>query len=119
MKSTQFSVFTGLLVAACLVVSQTDGWSEGNHHGKRMSAAERAQMLKEKLSLSDEQTAKIQAVHERYEPSEAQKEALRKNFQAKKAEIEAILTPEQLEKLKNLRQDRKAKMQKHHKKHSA
>ncbi len=95
---------------------------------RQAKRAERAAKMQEALGLSDSQAAQIQAIRERYQPQkealreeakalreggadrEAIKEALGDRKQALrqqvKSEIEAVLTPEQAQKLQELKEQR-------------
>lgn len=94
------------------------GGVEGHHHaamqcyhGKK-SPAERAAHMKEKLGLTDEQTAKVQkifeqrkqqrdALHEKYKPQlEAYYADKKKLHEQTHTDLKAVLTPAQQEKLK-------------------
>jgi Spy/CpxP family protein refolding chaperone len=94
------------------------------HDHKKLSAEERAvkqtEWMTEKLDLTGEQQVKVKEVNVKYaEQMESQRKANKEGAkkskeeikaqikslrEAKNAELKAILTPEQLEKLKTLRQ---------------
>lgn len=83
--------------------------------GGRMDPAERLKNLKEKLGLSDEQTEKVKAIFEKHrgefaklrEDQSMKPEEKRPKMQelrkAEMEEVKGVLTPEQQEKLKDLR----------------
>jgi Spy/CpxP family protein refolding chaperone len=84
--------------------------------GGRMNPEERLKMMTEKLGLSEEQQTKIKAIQEKNGPamkelmakgrenlSEEDKTKLRELGKAQMEEIGAVLTPEQKEKMKELR----------------
>jgi Spy/CpxP family protein refolding chaperone len=84
--------------------------------GGRGTPGERLQMMKEKLNLTPEQEEKVKALQEKNGPemrelmskgrenlSDADKEKLRELMRGQMEEMAAILTPEQREKLKELR----------------
>ena len=87
-----------------------EGRGPGGHN-----PAERLKMMTEKLGLSEDQTAKIKAIFEKNFPkmkelredtSLSQEDKRAKFMELRKAEMEeirAVLTPEQQEKLKELR----------------
>lgn len=94
------------------------GGVEGHHHGShchhgKASPAERAAHMKEKLGLTDEQTAKIQkileqrkqqrdALREKYKPQlEAYYADKKKLGEQTHTDIDAVLTPAQKDKLKD------------------
>lgn len=75
--------------------------------------------LEEELDLSDDQRKKIEAIDAKYQPKEEAnkkemdkvREERKKIHDAKKAEVKAVLTPEQLEKMEALHKERQAKRQ--------
>lgn len=83
------------------------------HHAKK-SPADRAAHMKQKLGLTDEQTAKVQkifeqrkqqreALHEKYKPQlEAYYADKKKLREQTHTDIGAVLTPEQKQKLKDV-----------------
>jgi len=84
--------------------------------GGRMNPEERMKMMTEKLGLTQEQQDKIKAIYEKNGPqlrelmakgrenlSEADKEKARGIMKSQFEEIGAVLTPEQKEKMKELR----------------
>jgi Spy/CpxP family protein refolding chaperone len=89
---------------------------EGNHE---MSEEKKMNHLEKELDLSKEQREKIEAIHIKYGPQEAsnkkEMEKLRAEKKeinkAKKAEVKAILTPEQLKKMEELKEEHQAKKQ--------
>lgn len=95
------------------------GGVEGHHHGamqchhEKKSPAEHAAHMKQKLGLSDEQTAKVQKI---FEQRQKQRETLNEKYkpqldayyaEKKKlhdqthTDLSAVLTPEQQQKLKD------------------
>ena len=86
----------------------------GAHHGQRMSADERANMLKQRLQLNDEQTAKVkkifeakekdaQALRDKYKPQLDAYYADKKKLHDKThSDIDAVLTPAQKEQFKQM-----------------
>ena len=84
--------------------------------GGRMNPEERLKLMTEKLGLTPEQQEKIKAIHEKNAPqmkelmdkgrenlSEADRTKLRELRKGQQEEIAAVLTPEQREKMKELR----------------
>lgn len=92
-----------------------DGHSHGamHCHHKKKSPAERAAHMKEKLALTDEQTAKVQkifeqrkqqkdALHEKYKPQlEAYYAEKKKLHDQTRTDLAGVLTPAQQQKLKD------------------
>jgi Spy/CpxP family protein refolding chaperone len=86
--------------------------------GGRQDPAERLKMMKEQLSLTDEQTKKVEAVfaknQDKYKEVRENKDLSQEDRRAKMAELrkaeaeemKGILTPEQQEKAKKLREER-------------
>ncbi len=90
--------------------------AEGRGAGGRGAPGERLQMMKEKLNLTAEQEEKIKAIFEKSGPelrelmskgrdnlSEADKQKVRELMKTQMEEMGAVLTPEQKEKMKELR----------------
>jgi Spy/CpxP family protein refolding chaperone len=90
--------------------------AEGPGSGRRGAPGERLQMMKEKLNLTAEQEAKVKAIYEKNGPelrelmakgrdnlNDADKQKLRELMRSQMEEMAAILTPEQKEKMKELR----------------
>jgi periplasmic protein CpxP/Spy len=127
MSNSRWSILTILLLAAGLTFAQPSQQSQaptsdkhaGMHHEE--SADQHLQMLSEKLNLTDDQKAKVKpilqdqmqqmkAVREDSSLSEEQKRAKMKSVhESMHDQINAVLTPEQQEKFKQM-QDH---MQKH------
>jgi len=106
---------SGVLVAA-------PGWAgdKGKHHGH--DPEKKLQKLTKKLELTEEQQAKVKPIleqkHQQLQALHKQMKEIRMNA---RAQIEAELTPEQVAKLKELRdkhkQCKEGKKGKHGKKH--
>lgn len=130
MSNSRWSILTiVMLLAAGLTFAQTSQESQaptpdkhtGMHHNG-MSADQHLQMLSEKLNLTDDQKAKLKpilqdqmrqmkAVHEDSSLSEEQKQAKAKSIhESFHDQINAVLTPEQQAKFKQMTQ---AQMEKH------
>jgi len=129
MSNSRWSILTILVfLAAALTFAQPSQESQaptpdkhaGMHHEE--SADQHLQMLSEKLNLTDDQKAKIKpilqdqmrqmkVVHEDTSLSEEQKRAKMKSVhESLHDQINAVLTPEQQTKFKQMRQEQ---MQKH------
>ena len=81
---------------------------EGKHAGKRggrHGGAKKMERLAKKLNLSDAQKTQIKALHEARRANKGTKD--KASREAARAEFTAILTPEQLTKLEELKQNRK------------
>lgn len=109
-----------VLVSGMLVVAP--GWAggKGKHHGH--DPEKKMQKLTKKLGLSEEQQAKVKPIleqkHQKMQELHNQMKQVRKDAQA---QIEAQLTPEQVDKYKHMRekykQGKKKGKGKHGKKH--
>ena len=110
---------------------------EGNMHQQRemkVTAKERAENLAKQLSLTAEQTAKVQALYEKQDIVRAEqrkeldkkhdeikqkqqqnreefKALMEKEMKAQDAELQGVIGKEKMDKLNTIREERKAKMQ--------
>lgn len=88
----------------------------GGPGGERMNPEARLKMMTEKLGLSEEQQGKVKAIQEKNAPkmkelmgkgrdnlTEEDKTKMREAMKAQMEEIAAVLTPEQKEKMKEMR----------------
>jgi Spy/CpxP family protein refolding chaperone len=108
--------FLSLLVASILIVSAGFGQ-------RGFDVNQRVQMLKERLTLSDEQTAKVteimngsmkemQALREKNgEDRDAMRAGMRKIQQKNDKKIEALLDPDQKKEFAKLREEQRQRMQ--------
>ena len=100
------------LTVAGLILFSAPAFAEHNEHKEEGSYGEkRVEKLKEKLSLSDEQTAQIQAILKESEPTQEEKDAFKKKMQDRMKttddKISAVLTEEQRAKYAELKEKRK------------
>jgi len=121
-----FTLSMSLAAAALFVLPATtfaQAPPAADHHRRhegahRMGPEARLEFLTEKLGLDASQQAQIQAIIEKYRPqvkalmakgrenlTDADKAALRDLRKARAAEMRAVLTPGQREKLKELRRE--------------
>ena len=134
MSNSRWSILTILfMLVAGLMFAQTSQTSQepqnaapekhaGMHHHNGESADQHLQMLSEKLNLTDDQKAKLKPIFEdqmqqmkavrddsslSQEQKRAKMKSIHESFQDK---INAVLTPEQQAKFKQLRQEQ---MEKH------
>lgn len=91
-----------MLLMGALLVS-APAFAEGSGWGGKEKGEKRLEMLKEKLGLSDEQTAKVRAIKEQ---TAAEMKVIKERTHG---QIDAILTPEQKEKFKTFREEMKGK----------
>jgi protein CpxP len=129
MSNSRWSILTvAMLLAAGLTFAQPSQQSEappsdkhaGMHHEE--SADQHLQMLSEKLNLTDDQKAKLKPIlHDKMEQMKAVREDSSLSEEQKRAkmksiheslhdQINAVLTPEQQTKFKQMKQEQ---MQKH------
>jgi Spy/CpxP family protein refolding chaperone len=104
-------------IKAVLTPEQAQKWQamKEEKEGERM--AEHQDELKEKLGLTDDQAAKIQALHAKYKSQkdalkadatkteEQKKEAMKAIHKSKQEEMKAILSPEQLQKFEAMKKE--------------
>ena len=113
------SLFTLLLAAAGLIVTATSVFAEDEKPNSRKAGhapGERLKTMTEKLGLTEEQQGKLKAIFEKNMPKVkelradtalSREDRRAKMMELRKAEMEeirAILTPEQQEKMKEIRQ---------------
>jgi Spy/CpxP family protein refolding chaperone len=113
----------GLVIVFALLLVQQMAWAQGQGRGMMMSPQERAQQLKERIALTDEQTAKVAKILEESQTKmmemmgsfQGDREAARKAMQEVQAKqdkaIEALLTKDQLKKYEELKKERMQRMQ--------
>ena len=111
-------LFMVSLLSTCLIVSTGIVWAGGGGHGHKHDPQSKLERMTEKLDLTHEQQDKIlpilQNKHEQMEALHNQMKDVRKNAMS---QVEAQLTPEQLEKFKKTRKERKAKRKEYKEKH--
>lgn len=115
-------VFMMLILVSGITFAQVkqEGNSEKTSTSQRKNKGDffKEKMSKE-LNLSADQQAKIEQINKKYEDQLKQnRETVKKNYSAlksvqqqKKAEIEKVLTPDQLAKLKEMKSEMKDKRQ--------
>lgn len=109
-KLVVLSVFAFLIIAPSSFAQKNEGEMKVKHE-KKMNHME------EELDLTDDQRKQIEAIHAKYKPQEeANKKEMeklrgeRKEIkEAKRAEVKAILTPDQLKKMEELKKEHKKK----------
>ncbi|RVU84377.1 hypothetical protein EOL70_12905 [Leucothrix sargassi] len=87
--------------------------------GKRGGKQGMMKRMTEKLGLTAEQQAQVKALHEARRANKGQGKPDKAAREAARAEFEAILTPEQLTKFKEMKENRKGKRGGKHGKKSA
>ena len=133
------TIVLGIILAAMLVVSQQfvvaqeqqkqapppqgQGRGPGGRGGMMASPEERAKQLKEQLTLSDEQTTKIQKI---FEENQKKMTDMRASFQGdfdgmraaiqtiqakQDSTIETLLTKDQMKKFEGVKKERQQRMQ--------
>ena len=106
------------LLSGGLVLGTTAAWADGDGHGYGHDPKSRLERMTKKLDLTKEQQDKIlpilQDKHEKMESLHKQMKEMRENAMS---QIEAQLTPDQQEKFRQAREERKARMKEYRKKH--
>lgn len=114
-KIVVLSVFAFLFIAPYSFAQKGEKKMEMKHE-KKMDHME------EELDLTDDQRTKMEAIHSKYKPQmdankkemDKLREERKKINEAKKAEMKAILTPEQLKKMEELKKEHKKKKKEAH-----
>jgi protein CpxP len=89
------ALFTAMIIGSTPLVHAED--ESVQKHGEQMQ--QRMDKMKKELNLTDDQVKKMQVLHDK---RKEEREAMKK-------EMDEILTPEQQEKAKKMRDERKAK----------
>lgn len=102
--------FTGYLIYAATHRTAQTGPSDLEAHPEKQAevlAARRAQEMKERLGLTDEQAKQIEELHKQNTQDPIQgppdRDKFRERMQAEREAMAKILTPEQLEKMQQMR----------------
>lgn len=110
-------LFMVSLLGSALIVGTGSAWAGGGH-GHKHDPQSKMERLTKKLDLTQEQQNNIlpilQNKHEKMEALHNQMKEVRKNAMS---QVEAQLTPEQLEKFKKAREERKMKREEYKEKH--
>ena len=106
------------LLGSSLIVSAGAAWAGGGGHGHKHDPQSKLERMTKKLDLTQEQQNTIlpilQDKHQKMEALHSQMKEVRKNA---RSQVEAQLTPEQLEKFKKAREERKQKRKEYREKH--
>ncbi|HXA00424.1 MAG TPA: hypothetical protein VNW99_00445 [Cytophagaceae bacterium] len=112
-------IFTFLFTIVAFVFT---AYAQDKTHDPEARAKKQTEMIKTQLSLTPEQTAKIESINLKYsQKSKEQREEMHKKMQTlgedKDKETGAVLTKEQLEKYNALKAEQKNKSMQYHKDH--
>ena len=106
------------LLSGGLVFGTTAAWADGDGHGYGHDPKSQLERMTKKLDLTKEQQDNIFPIledkHEKMEALHKQMKEMRQNAMA---QIEAQLTPDQQEKFRKAREERKEKMKEYREKH--
>lgn len=116
MKPTLLTFMAAALMA-CPALVNAQNPTDKPEQKRHMGPEERLKVMTEKLSLTAEQQEKVKAIYEKYGPqmkefmskgrenlTEQDRTKMRELMKSQNDEIDAILTPEQQEKMKEMRQ---------------
>lgn len=115
MKRTYLLPLCAVAMAACFSPAIVRAQDAGGAPGHRLTIDQRLARMKDALSLSDDQVAKLKAIFEDQKAQldpiwkdtslsrEQKREKSKPIMESTKAKVDAVLTPEQLAKLKELR----------------
>ncbi len=113
-----FRLCTAILIGSTLILGTGSAWAGGGGHGHKHDPQSKMERMTKKLNLTQEQQEKIlpilQDKHHKMEALHNQMKDVRQNAMS---QVEAQLTPEQLEKFRTAKEERKAKRQEYKKKH--
>lgn len=117
-----------MIMAAPLTQAQSP---DGRERGPRMNKEQRMEKMQQELGLSEQQSAEMKAIHEKYDPQfealrsvegERDREKMRELHRAMRAEVKEVLTEEQRLKMKEMHAERRGghhgKMHRGHGDHS-
>ncbi len=106
------------LIGSALIIGTGAAWAGGGGHGHKHDPQSKLERLTKKLDLTQEQQGKIlpilQDKHQKMEALHNQMKDVRQNAMS---QVEAQLTPEQQEKFRKAKEERKAKMKEYKEKH--
>lgn len=106
------------LLGGSLIVGAGATWAGGGGHGHKHDPKSKLERMTEKLDLTKEQQDLIlpilQDKHKKMEALHNQMKDMRQNAMS---QVEAQLTPEQLEKFRKAKEERKAKMKEYKEKY--
>ncbi len=106
------------MLTAALSLSGAAAWADGDGHGYGHDPKAHLEKLTEKLSLTQEQQAKIlPIIEEKHQKMEALHQQMKEMRQQAMGKIEAELTPEQQVKWKEMQEERQEKMKEYKEKH--
>lgn len=117
-------IFSALIMSAVLFVSQANAQTDGPKHphkgGERFSPKKQTEWMKTELSLSDDQTAKVETINQKYsDKRKAMHEEHRKQMKALKdeqdKEFQSVLNKDQYAKLEAKKAEMKEKRKQAHK----
>lgn len=106
------------LIGSALILGTGSAWAGGGGHGHKHDPQSKMERMTKKLALTQEQQNNIlpilQSKHEKMEALHNQMKEVRENAMS---QVEAQLTPEQLEKFKKAKEERKMKRKEYKEKH--
>ncbi len=106
------------MLTVALSLSGAAAWADGDGHGYGHDPKAHLEKLTEKLSLTQEQQAKIlPIIEEKHQKMEALHQQMKEMRQQAMGKIEAELTPEQQVKWKEMQEERQEKMKEYKEKH--
>lgn len=98
-------IAAALLTLPLIATAAPDGKSMDEHLDKRL------EHMQKRLELNDEQVSELRGVFQEH------KEELKTLHESMKADVEEVLTPEQLEKFEHMHEEHKDKRKNEHKGH--
>ena len=106
---------TAFIIYLLLVFIGSESWAQGKRPQNQLTPTERAEKatlrMKAKLNLSEEQAAQVKAVFiKRSATEQSNREELKKQREATDKELSGILSPEQMDKYMQMKEERRNKM---------
>ncbi len=106
------------LIGSALILGTGSAWAGGGGHGHKHDPQSKMERMTKKLDLTQEQQDKILPIlQDKHHKMEALHNQMKDVRQDAMSQVEAQLTPEQLEKFRKAKEERKAKRQEYKKKH--
>lgn len=114
----KMQVLSLFMLVFALTLCVSTGWAGEKGHKYGHNPAAKLEKLTEKLSLTKEQQEKILPIlQEKHTKMEALHNQMKEARQHAVGQIEALLTPEQLETFRKAREERRKKMEEYRGKH--
>lgn len=106
------------LIGSALILGTGSAWAGGGGHGHKHDPQSKIERMTKKLDLTQEQQDKILPIlQDKHHKMEALHNQMKDVREKAMSQVEAQLTPEQLEKFKKAREERKMRRKEYKEKH--